>query len=371
MKDVASAGRNVGAKIVRRLAGLHKPIVRHARRAERLGEQAADAALELRVLREIGQAASGSRPIVVGPWLSEVGYEILYWIPFLRWFKDRYRVDADRMVAVSRGGVAQWYSDVTTRYVELLDLMPPATFAARNEARRAGDEAGGHKQLAPGGLDDELIGLARNRLALGEFSVLHPSLMYRLFRQFWFGNRALDVVTAHTRFAPVRVARLSDLPALPTRFTAVKFYTGAAIPDSSDHRAMLREIVTRLAREGPVVLLDAAMALDEHEDYAFAGLPNVIGLRGALTPQNNLAVQTQAIAAAAAYVGTCGSLAWLAPMCGVPTVAVYAEDRFLASHLYVARHAYRQTGAADFSVLDLHAAARLGALDPRPAPITS
>ena len=27
-----------------------------------------------------------SEPILVGPWLGEVGFELLYWIPFLRWF---------------------------------------------------------------------------------------------------------------------------------------------------------------------------------------------------------------------------------------------------------------------------------------------
>ncbi len=27
------------------------------------------------------------RPIIVGPWLSETGFELLYWIPFLAWAK--------------------------------------------------------------------------------------------------------------------------------------------------------------------------------------------------------------------------------------------------------------------------------------------
>ena len=28
-------------------------------------------------------------PILVGPWLSEVGFELLYWIPLLRWIKEQ------------------------------------------------------------------------------------------------------------------------------------------------------------------------------------------------------------------------------------------------------------------------------------------
>ena len=363
MPNVAAAAQNLTAKILRRVARLPAPFVRQARRASRLQEQALEAAGEIRVLRDIGDVARGSEPIVVGPWLSEVGYELLYWIPFLRWFRDRYRIDDERMIVVSRGGVASWYADITSRYLDILDLMDPATFTARNEARRSGEERGGQKQTALGSLDRELLGLARARFALESLRVCHPSLMYRLFRQFWLANRALDLVTAHTRFTRMSAPDVIDLGRLPRRFVAVKFYTGAAIPDTPAHRALLRAVVQRLASEAPVVVLDTGMAFDEHEDYPFAGLPQVTSLRGFLTPQNNLAVQTQVIAAATAFVGTCGSVAWLAPFLGVPAVAAYVEDRFLLSHLFVARHAYRQAAAAPFLPLDLHGAAELGALD--------
>jgi hypothetical protein len=369
MPDVAAAARNLAEKVIRRIAGLHKPIVRQARRTSRLGEQAAELAAEIRVLRDIDQVAAGREPIVVGPWLSEVGYEILYWIPFLRWFKDRYRLDEQRLFVLSRGGVTPWYADITPQYLELLDLMDAPTLGARNNARRSDEERGGQKQTAIGALDDELLRLSRKRLDLGAINLFHPSLMYRLFRQFWLGNRALDVVTAHTRFVRMSTSDVIDRSALPGSFVAVKFYTGAAIPDTPAHRASLREIVRRLAQESPVVLLDTGLALDEHEDYPLSGIPNVTSLRGLLTPQNNLAVQTQVIAAASSFVGTCGSVAWLAPLMGVPTVAAYVEDRFLLSHLFVARQAYRQAGAAPFLPLDLHGAAQLGALESRLSPV--
>jgi hypothetical protein len=369
--DIAAAAQNIGGKLVRRVARFHTPFVRQARRVSRMREQAVEVAGEIRVLRDIAHAARGREPIVVGPWLSEVGYEVLYWIPFLRWFRDRYRLDADRLVVISRGGVAPWYADITDRYLDIFDLMDASTFAARNEARRTGEESGGQKQTASGALDTELLDLARARLGLDRIRACHPSLMYRLFRQFWLANRALDVVTAHTRFTRMSARDAIDLGTLPRRFVAVKFYTGAAIPDTPAHRAVLREIVQRLSSDTPVVLLDTGMSLDEHEDYPFAGIPGVTSLRGFLTAQNNLAVQTQVIAAASAFVGTCGSVAWLAPLLGVPAVAAYVDDRFLLSHLFVARHAYRQAGAAPFLPLDLHGAAELGALDRSLAPLTA
>jgi ADP-heptose:LPS heptosyltransferase len=85
----------------------------------------------------------------------------------------------------------------------------------------------------------------------------------------------------------------------------------------------------------------------------------VISLRDRLTPQNNLAVQTAVLARSRGFVGTCGGLAWLAPMLGIDTVAVYAEDRFLLSHIFFATQVYRQMGAARFDVVDLRAAMSL------------
>src|SRR5688572_19670832 len=34
--------------------------------------------------------ARSERPVIVGPWVSEVGFELLYWIPFLNWVKANY-----------------------------------------------------------------------------------------------------------------------------------------------------------------------------------------------------------------------------------------------------------------------------------------
>ena len=355
--DPLAAVRNLAGKAWRRAAAVPKRGVRLARRLNRVQQQAVALHAEWQVEREIASVARGRGPILVGPWLSEVGFEVLYWIPFLRWFEDRYRVDRDRVVAISRGGVADWYKDVASGYVEIFDHVDPATFTRQNAERRDRDEAGGQKHKRQGAFDDELLEIARRTTGISDGAVCHPALMYRLFGQFWFGNRALDLVTSRTRFVPLTIP--SERLGLPDRYVAAKFYTGAALPDSPDTRCALREIVRSVSTSMPVVMLDTGMATDEHEDYLFAGLPNVISLRERLTPQNNLAVQTAVVAQSRGFVGTCGGLAWLAPMLGVDTVAVYAEDRFLLSHIFFATQAYRQIAAARFDVVDLRAAMSL------------
>jgi hypothetical protein len=118
-------------------------------------------------------------------------------------------------------------------------------------------------------------------------------------------------------------------------------------------------------------MLDTGLTLDDHDDYSFAAASRVHGLRGLLRPQDNLAVQSAIIARASAFVGTCGSVAWLAPMLGVNTTAVLADPKFLHGHLQVARRVYQVSRAAGFSPLDISALDQLGlrlAGPPRHAP---
>jgi hypothetical protein len=71
-------------------------------------------------------------------------------------------------------------------------------------------------------------------------------------------------------------------------------------------------------------------------------------------------VQTAIIARASSFVGTCGALAWLAPMLGVDTTAVLADPRFLHGHLQVARRVYQVIEGGRFSPLDISTFDQLG-----------
>ena len=347
------AGRRAAAGVLALPVHADRTATRVRKRSERFREHVLEPWLEQRRIEaELASLARGTDPILVGPWLSEVGYEVLYWRPFLSWMIDRYRIDPDRVVAVSRGGTASWYRGIASQYAELLELFTPDEFEARNAERRG---AGDQKQLATGGFDAEIIDRVTTRHLRGRAPrVCHPSLMFRLFRRFWFGDRSLDFLLNHVRFERI-AAPAADASDLPARFAAVKFYTGPAVPDTPDHRRALQRLVARVAGQMPVVVLDTGLSIDEHRDFLFAGIPNVTMLGQRMTPAANLAVQTFVIANASLFLGTCGSLAWLAPMVGTPTIGVYADERFLAAHLYVARHAYRMMDAASFRTIDLAA----------------
>jgi hypothetical protein len=335
-------------------------VVRAQKRIERLDDHVLTPYRTERTVKGLlAAAAADGRPIIAGPWTSEVGYEALYWVPFLRWAMDRYGVSPDRIVALSRGGTQAWYGGIAERYVDIFDLADPAECAAQAASRR---ERGDQKQLAASDFDRELIRLSCRRLGIRDAAVWHPGLMYRLFRPFWYGDRSLDFFFRHTDFRyPAAIRTPAGDLRLPAEYVAVKFYTGPALPDTERNRSLIRELIERVAAKMPVIVLDTAWSTDEHRDYAFDAIHGVTTLRPSLDPKTNLGVQTRVIAGARQFVGTCGGLAWLAPLLGVDTLAVYEDDRYLTAHLYAARYAYRRYQSARFATLNIGALHAVGA----------
>jgi hypothetical protein len=185
--------------------------------------------------------------------------------------------------------------------------------------------------------------------------------MYRLFMLYWSGQRAMGFMDARTKFTTVAPPPIIDPALLPEEYIAVKFYAARSLPDTPRIREYLRTTVAGLAERLPVVLLDTGLVLeDDHADYTFASRGRVTSARSLMTPQNNLGVQTQIIAGAKAFVGTCGSIAWMAPRLGVDTSAVYVDQKFLHAHLAVAMRAYHKLNAGRFATVDLRAIKPIG-----------
>jgi hypothetical protein len=353
------AVRNLGLKAARRLQAAPKPLVRMMRRQARDQEHRAFRREADEIDGAIERLARASDPILVGPWLAEVGYEVLYWIPFLRWFQDAYGIPRERLVVVSRGGMETAYADLAATYVDLFDLLSPQQLAARNAARREEAEAGGQKQSAASTLDEELSAAVRSRLGLPRTAACHPSLMFRLFRNVWHGNLPFDLLWRRTRYVSSLRAPAMSLPGIPDDFIAVKIYAGPAMSPEEATRRTVRSLVTHAAGIAPVVLLETGLEIDEHRDFELDSIPGVVSARDLMTPRTNLAVQLALIARSRFFLSACGGLAWMAPFLGVPTVAIYDSDRLLAPHLFVARQAGARAGAAEFSPLDLRAVTRV------------
>jgi hypothetical protein len=299
-----------------------------------------------RLERALAAIASGSGTIVAGPWLGEVGFELLYWVPFLRWFARRFHVAPERLLVVSRGGTAAWYRPFAAGYRETFDYLSPDEFRQRQAERVTvnGEQKQTQVLAFERDLLRELTPDVHNR------SMLHPSSMYALFNPFWWQHVDESWVHAHTVYAPLAAA--ADTGFVPPRspYVAVKFYFNDCFPPTAENRAFARRTLRELADRGPVVSLATGLRLDDH-DGAEPELPGVQTLPAHLHPRANLAVQTAAVAGATAFVGTYGGFSYLAPFLGVPSSAYYADpDGFARRHLAMAQSALASIGAGHLLV---------------------
>ncbi len=306
---------------------------------------------------EVREALSGDGPVVVGPWLSELGFEVLYWIPFLNWLVERYGVPPERLVAISRGGVGAWYGHLAHRYLELFDAMSPAEFRRLSEARWA--SGGGQKQLEYGRFDRqaiEAVGIRTKRRPVG---VLHPSLMYRVLARYWREATPVGQVldrTRHLRFRVPSVPLVADR--LPQGdYVAMKFYFRPSLPDDAQNRRAATELIRRMADRLPVVLLNTGLEVDDHQELAIddeVASGRVVPILDGVSPAQNLAAQSVAIAGAKAFFGTYGGLSYLAPAYGTESFAFHSvPEHFVRPHLDLARRAASRTGGS-LTLIDLH-----------------
>ena len=276
-------------------------------------------------LRVVGRSTT---PLIVGPWSSEVGFELLYWIPFLRWASREHGLDPARIIAVSRGGASRWYADVASRFVDVFEFVSPDEYRDRiNERVRV---SGQQKQFEVGEFDRVLVDRVRENLGAHNAHVLHPSVMYNLFRRYWNEKAPVGILTSHTSYSPLPDPGPLDpnLP-LPNEFVAVRFYFRPSFPDTPENREFATEVVRRLARRQPVIMLNTGFQVDDHEDLDSLSEVDVYRVDEWMTPTNNLTLQSQIISRATAFVGTYGGLSYLGPYYKVPTMTFYSESEEL------------------------------------------
>jgi hypothetical protein len=303
-------------------------------------ERKAGAELE----RRLDHLLHGDGPVLVGPWLAEIGPELLYWVPFLRWVVERFEVDPARLTAISRGGVHSWYADVAASYADVFDAFAVDEYRKLNESRWAA--LGGMKQ-SRFTYWDRLV-LERTAGWDGRGPVLHPAYLFRFLRRFWKGGLSLSHVLEH-----LRLRRLDPPPLdpslqalLPEEYVVVAFYFRPSFANTDEHRGLVRDVVATLAERTTVVLLDAQIKADDHVEAEIELSERVLMPLAGAPPSANLGLQTAVAARARAWIGTYGGRTHIAPTFGVPCISFAADKgEFLPSYLDVLWRLVRVTGA--------------------------
>jgi hypothetical protein len=290
--------------------------------------------------------AASRRPILIGPWRSEVGFELLYWIPFLHSLRERYGISRDRCIAIGRGGSAAWYDAAGT--ADLYEHLP--VDAVRTLSVQSSQQTGSIKQHASPAWERHVCALVATSVGIRKYHVLSPSWMYQLLAPFWDGQqtfRWLDQRVLHAVKMPAPALAPDLATRLPSSYVAMRWYARPTWPLKEDLVLWTRRCVEAVASRIPVVLIESGFHADDHADVNFGAMPNVVKLTDLVdqTPLNNLAVQSSVIARASAYVGTYGGMAQAAMRWGVPTVALYEQfGQTAPQHLALTQNLSLQTG---------------------------
>jgi hypothetical protein len=293
------------------------------------------------------------KPIIVGPWLTETGFELLYWIPFLNWAKVYGGFRDSDLYVVSRGGCALWYRQLTTNYFDILSVYSPDEFRALNEERML-QNRGRLKHMDMSAFDEAIVERVTKELSLENARLLHPSLMYNLFNVYWRQIAPLTLIEAFTAFRALPQAGLGPLAThLPERYVAVKFYSNGALPDSPENRALVANVLRELTQTIDVVMLNTGQRFDDHTEYPIEVRERLHTIDHLMTPATNLEVQTRVIANAAAFVGTYGGFSYMAPLLGVDTLAYFSHPTgFRWDHLELAKRVFSSLRGGSFVALD-------------------
>jgi hypothetical protein len=318
---------------------------------------------EKRLFKRLDQMAAGNGPIIVGPWSGEVGFELLYWIPFVDWVRHRWGLDNGRQIVVSRGGVGSWYGS-TAGYRDIFSIVSPDEFRSATEQEE-------RKQRRLAAFDRRIIDAVVAGEGLHDIDLLHPGLMYRMFMPFWRDDSGFATVERFSRYRRLEPPADAMPPGLPSEYVAVRFYSSGCFPDTPANRAFVRSVLAALTARTHVVLLDPGIAVDDHRDYSAEAGARLHTIAEGLSPERNLAVQSAVIGRARAFVGTYGGYSYLAPFYGVPAIAFYSVPSFKLQHLHVAQRVCERLGVAHVMPIDVAQAAAvqlaIGAL----APVTS
>lgn len=313
-----------------------------------------EARRRMEVRSTIGDLKTASRrgaPVVVGPFVGEVGFELLYWLPFVRHLMHRHGVAPEQVTVVSRGGAGTWYRDLATGAIDAIDLIGEEAYTAGLRQRRS--QAGDAKQVHVAPFDVELLARAAERMAERPCAVLHPSAMVTCLRHIWSGRRPVAALARSLEPMPLERPAGSAVPE-QRPYVAVKAYTSDVLPDSPATRASLEDLTRRLGERLDVVVLALDHPLDDHDDWSPAVGNGTMRRRPVLRAVDNLAEQTRIVAAAAGLLTTYGGFSYLGALLSVPTIGLV--ERAVANPVHLAALAWtrERTGLrAPFETVEL------------------
>ncbi|WP_114394045.1 tetratricopeptide repeat protein [Oleisolibacter albus] len=289
-----------------------------------------------RIAQRLSDLASSAGPVLLGPWLGEPEFEVLYWIPFLRKVLSQYGIDPARCIAVSHGGASSWYAGLAARCWDVSENSDAGT-VTRLQAERVA-ATGFTLQATIRSQDAAVVNACREALGLDSVKVLHPLAMFDILHPYWAGQMPVEHALAFLSPYPAnwKAAPEGAVPAcdIVSSFQQRPYFVPS--PLTENFANSLAAAAGQLGRS----LLDVSALVDGGAENPFVPSPrdNVLALStDDVSPELSLAAVAATLGAGKVYMGTYGVGCFLALAQGRPAFgAVYGAGTIVAAHTRLA-----------------------------------
>ena len=208
-----------------------------------------------------------SEYVLFGPWTSEIGFELLYWIPYL---KKNFKLENKKIIIISRGGVENWYKFSNYyKYFNLLDLVSSSEIKNHFDIKKS---IGGQKQFFLEDFDKKIIQKVKEKLKINSIEVIHPKEMYNFFKPYWSGLYSYGFRTIVEK--EMKFNELDKIDLKVKNFVACKIYSSSILnidQNKEIYSQKIKIILNEILKKFNIIFLNFETD-DDHQVINFDGL---------------------------------------------------------------------------------------------------
>lgn len=280
---------------------------------------------------------SAPHPLIIGPWLGEVGPEIQYWVPYLNQLSEDGLFKGRQLIVISRGGTSSWYQNLDPKpeYLDIFDLISTDEYKqVRIERQRS------EKQLFKSDFEKLIIAKAKTHLRLHQAGWFHPEWMWKDISAWMADAKPFSFACKRLLFKEIPIEnatykKIVDSWNLPPLFICTKFYSSYLFPYKSPAEINFTyQLLKKISAAVPIVDMGLGQNLDDHEQIKLEASSKIIRLSEKLVPRDNLGLQTEVMRRSLAFVGTYGGFTVIPAFLKKPSFGIYSGslDSFHALH---------------------------------------
>lgn len=286
-----------------------------------------------------------SEYVLFGPWTSEIGFELLYWIPYL---KKNFKLENKKIIIISRGGVENWYKFSNYyKYFNLLDLVSSSEIKNHFDIKKS---IGGQKQFFFEDFDKKIIQKVKEKLKINSIEVIHPKEMYNFFKPYWSGLYSYGFRTIVEK--EMKFNELDKIDLKVKNFVACKIYSSSILnidQNKEIYSQKIKIILNEILKKFNIIFLNFETD-DDHQVINFDGLNTnenkfffFKDLVKNLDIQNNLKIQSTIVSQSEFFLGTYGGFAYLPAYYNKHSVGLWNDNSKLIYRHQSAFEAFQQT----------------------------